>query len=105
MKLMTNQAIMFVAPSTIICIVLVTPTCLVFIYHVSIQVAVRKIGLQCTILLYSPYPVLGGWRKEYNEKLHNQYPLRVIKSRKMRWTRHVALWEDEKCAQNFNWKT
>jgi hypothetical protein len=36
----------------------------------------------------------GGWRKLYNEELHNLYSspsiIRVIKSRRMRWTGHVA---------------
>jgi hypothetical protein len=38
--------------------------------------------------------VIGGWRKLHNEKLHNLYYspriIRIIKSRKMRWARHVA---------------
>jgi hypothetical protein len=38
--------------------------------------------------------VTGGWRKLHNEKLHNLYSspsiIRMIKSRRMRWTRHVA---------------
>jgi hypothetical protein len=38
--------------------------------------------------------VMGGWRKLYNEKLHNLYSspsiIRIIKSRRMRWTGHVA---------------
>jgi hypothetical protein len=38
--------------------------------------------------------VTGGWRKLYNEELHNLYPstsiIRIIKSRRMRWARHVA---------------
>jgi hypothetical protein len=34
----------------------------------------------------------AGWRKLYNEELHNLYssPSRMIKSRKMRWPGHVA---------------
>jgi hypothetical protein len=36
----------------------------------------------------------GGWRKLHNEELHNLYSspsiIRVIKSRRMRWTGHVA---------------
>jgi hypothetical protein len=35
-----------------------------------------------------------GWRKLHNEELHNLYPspniIRMIKSRRMRWTEHVA---------------
>lgn len=38
--------------------------------------------------------VLGGWRKLNNELLHNLYSspdaIRVIKSRSIRWERHVA---------------
>jgi hypothetical protein len=38
--------------------------------------------------------VTGGWRKLYNEELHNLYfspsIIRVIKSRRMRWAGHVA---------------
>jgi hypothetical protein len=37
--------------------------------------------------------VTGGWRKLHNEELHNLYSspsiIRIIKSRRMRWTRHV----------------
>jgi hypothetical protein len=36
----------------------------------------------------------GGWRKLYNEELHNLYSsssiIRIIKSRRMRWAGHVA---------------
>jgi hypothetical protein len=38
--------------------------------------------------------VIGGWRKPYNEELHNLYSspsiIRMITSRRMRWTGHVA---------------
>jgi hypothetical protein len=37
--------------------------------------------------------VAGGWRRLHNEDLHNLYAspsIRVIKSRRMRWTGHVA---------------
>jgi hypothetical protein len=38
--------------------------------------------------------VMGGWRKLYNEELHNLYSspsiIRIIKSRRMRWAGHVA---------------
>jgi hypothetical protein len=38
--------------------------------------------------------VTGGWRKLHNEELHNLYSspsiIRIIKSRRMRWTGHVA---------------
>jgi hypothetical protein len=36
----------------------------------------------------------GSWRKVHNEELHNLYyspDIRVIKSRRIRWTGHVAL--------------
>jgi hypothetical protein len=37
---------------------------------------------------------MGGWRKLYNEELHNLYSspsiIRIIKSRKMRWAGHMA---------------
>jgi hypothetical protein len=39
--------------------------------------------------------VVGGWRKLHNEKLRNLYSspsiIRMTKSRRMRWARHVAL--------------
>jgi hypothetical protein len=38
--------------------------------------------------------VTGGWRKLHNEELHNLYSspsiITMIKSRRMRWTGHVA---------------
>jgi hypothetical protein len=38
--------------------------------------------------------VAGGWRRLHNEELHNLYTspniISVIKSRKMKWTKHVA---------------
>jgi hypothetical protein len=38
--------------------------------------------------------VTGGWRKLHNEELHNLYSsqniIRMIKSRRMRWTGYVA---------------
>jgi hypothetical protein len=38
--------------------------------------------------------VTGGWRKLHNEELHDLYLspsiIRIIKSRRMRWTGHVA---------------
>jgi len=47
--------------------------------------------------------VVGGWRRMYNEELHNLYAsldiTRAIKSRKMSLVGH------EKCIQNFGWKT
>jgi hypothetical protein len=43
--------------------------------------------------------VTGKWRKFYNEDLHDQSPniVRVIKSRIMRWTEHVARIGKERC--------
>jgi hypothetical protein len=38
--------------------------------------------------------VTGDWRKLHNEELHNLFPspnmIRIIKSRRIRWTGHVA---------------
>jgi hypothetical protein len=37
--------------------------------------------------------VMGGWRKLHNEELHNLYhsPRKIrIKSKRIRWTEHVA---------------
>jgi hypothetical protein len=38
--------------------------------------------------------VMGGWGKLHNEELHDLYSspsiIRIIKSRRMRWTGHVA---------------
>jgi hypothetical protein len=43
--------------------------------------------------------VTGGWRKLHNEELHKLYfsssIIRLIKSRKMRWTWHVAHMEEK----------
>jgi hypothetical protein len=40
------------------------------------------------------YGVTGGWRKLYNEELHNLYAspsiTRIIRSRRMKWAGHVA---------------
>ena len=56
--------------------------------------------------------VTGEWRKLHNEELNDLYYLPniilVIKSRKMRWTGHVAR-KRERCVQGFGrettWKT
>jgi hypothetical protein len=44
--------------------------------------------------------VTGDWRKLHNEKLHNLYSslniIRMIKSRRMRWARHVARIEEKR---------
>jgi hypothetical protein len=41
--------------------------------------------------------VAGGWRRLHNEELRNMYTslniIRMIKSRRMRWARHVARME------------
>jgi hypothetical protein len=46
--------------------------------------------------------VIRGWRKLYNEELHNLYcspsVIRIIKSRRMRWTGHVARMGERKNA-------
>jgi hypothetical protein len=38
--------------------------------------------------------IIGGWRKLHNEELHNMYSsqikIRIVKSRRMRWTGHVV---------------
>jgi hypothetical protein len=43
--------------------------------------------------------VTGGWRKLYNEELHNLYTspsiIRIIKSRRFRWAEHVARMGDK----------
>jgi hypothetical protein len=51
----------------------------------------RKISCTCQ-------EVTGDWRKLHNEELHDLYSaphiIRMIKSRRMRWTGHVArMWE------------
>jgi hypothetical protein len=52
--------------------------------------------------------VTGEWRKLHNEKLNHLYSstniIRVHKSRRMRWTEHVARME-EKCIQGFGGET
>jgi hypothetical protein len=52
--------------------------------------------------------VTGGWRKLHNEELQNLYSspslIRMIKARRMRWTKHAARmgkiegfwWENQK---------
>jgi hypothetical protein len=46
--------------------------------------------------------VTGDWRKLHNEELHNLYLspniIRLIKSRRMRWTGHVARMEETRYA-------
>jgi hypothetical protein len=49
----------------------------------------------------------GGWSKMLHEGLHScTSTLRVIKSRTMRWARHVECMEEmSKFIQTFGWKT
>jgi hypothetical protein len=54
--------------------------------------------------------VTGDWRKLHNEELHNLYSspsiIRIIKSRRMGWSWHVALMGQEaECIQNFGGKS
>jgi hypothetical protein len=48
-----------------------------------------------------------SWRKLHNDELHSQYSspniVRVIKSRRLRWTVQVARM-GEKCLQGFGWE-
>jgi hypothetical protein len=57
---------------------------------------------ECRVLIRISGPkreeVAGGWRRLYNEELHNFYSssniISVIKSRKMRWAGHIACMEE-----------
>jgi hypothetical protein len=53
--------------------------------------------------------VTGGWRKLYNEELHSVYSspsiIRMIKSRKMRWTGHVARMRRRRVHKEVWWKS
>jgi hypothetical protein len=53
--------------------------------------------------------LVGGLRRLHNEELHSLYDspsiIRVIKSKTMRWTEHVARMGDEKCIQKFGRET
>jgi hypothetical protein len=44
----------------------------------------------------------GSWRKLHNDELHSRYSspniVRVIKSRRLRWARHVARTGEGRCA-------
>jgi hypothetical protein len=54
--------------------------------------------------------VTGGWGKLHNEEPYNLYSspstIRMIKSRKMRWTGHVARmrWGEEECIEDMGGK-
>jgi hypothetical protein len=79
--------------------------CTVFSFFPS---ADYKILQTCVYHLFLPNreEVAGGWRRLHKEELHNLYAspniIRVIKSRRMEWAGHGR---DEKCIQNFGWKT
>jgi hypothetical protein len=49
--------------------------------------------------------VTGGWRKLHNEELRDLYSspsvIRIIKSRRMRWVRHVARMGEKRNAYKF----
>jgi hypothetical protein len=51
--------------------------------------------------------VTGGWRKLHNEELHNLYSspsvIRMIKSRRIKWARHVAQMERRRMHIGFWW--
>jgi len=49
--------------------------------------------------------VAGDWKRLHNEELYNSYAspniIRVIKSKSVRLSGHVARMRDDKCVQNF----
>jgi hypothetical protein len=46
------------------------------------------------------------WRRLHKKELYALYlspdMIRVIKSRRLRWAGHVALWGEERCIRNFS---
>jgi hypothetical protein len=61
---------------------------------VQVCTALRPVRLSSRIFRPKRDGVTGGWRKRYNEELHNLYYspsiIRIIKSRRTRWAGHVA---------------
>jgi hypothetical protein len=53
--------------------------------------------------------VAGGWRRLHNEELHNLHSspniIRMVKSRRRRWTGHVGCMGHEKYMQYLGWET
>jgi branched-subunit amino acid aminotransferase/4-amino-4-deoxychorismate lyase len=53
--------------------------------------------------------VIGGWRKLYNEDLHNLFfspnIIRLMKSRTTRWERHLARMERSRMHIGFWWES
>jgi len=54
--------------------------------------------------------IAGEWKKLHNEELNNLYSspniVRVMKSRRMRWAKHVArMGGEERCVQGFGGET
>jgi hypothetical protein len=53
--------------------------------------------------------VTGEWRKLHNEEFHNLYSsqdiTRQIKSKRMKWARHVARMGEERKVKEFCWES
>ena len=51
--------------------------------------------------------VTGEWRRLHNDLYSSPNIIQVIKSRRMKWAGHVALWRrgEERCVKNFDGKT